>query len=91
MKGKYFFRCSGGTDKTFLINLLLAKVRFDKKNVLAVASSGIAATLLEVGGTAHSTFKLQLKICTDDVSSISNILKQNNAGKLIKDCSLQIL
>ena len=55
MKGKYFLDVLGGTGKTFLINLLLAKVTFDKKIALAVASSGIAATLLEGGRTAHST------------------------------------
>ena len=68
-----FLYAPGGTGKTFLTNLLLAKVRFNKKIALAVASSGIAATLLEVGQTAHSTFKRPLKICTDDVSSICNI------------------
>ena len=77
-EGKIFLDAHGGTGETFLINLLLAKVRFDKKNiVLAVASSGIAATILEGGRTAHSIFKLPLKICTDDVSSICNISKQS--------------
>ena len=56
-----------------------------------MASSGITAALLEVGQTAHSTFKCPLKIFTDYVSSICNISKQSNAGKLMKDCSLQIL
>ena len=42
-----FLDALGGTGKTFLINVLLTKVRFDKKkNALAVATSGIAATLL---------------------------------------------
>ena len=66
MKENYFLDAPGGTGKTFLINLLLAKVRFDKKNALAVASSGIAATHLEGGRTAHSTLKLPMEICTDD-------------------------
>jgi ABC-type ATPase involved in cell division len=44
-----FLDAPGGTGKTFLINLLLAKVRYGGKIALAVASSGIAATLL-VGG-----------------------------------------
>ena len=91
MKGKYFLDAPGGTGKTFLINVLLAKVRYDKKIARAVASSGIAVTLLEGGQTTHSTFKLPLKICTDDVSSICNISKKSIAGKLMKDCSLQIL
>ncbi len=41
-----------------LLNLILAKVREQKRNALAVASSGIAGTLLEGGLTAHAAFKL---------------------------------
>lgn len=89
--GKMFFLdAPGGTGKTFLINLLLAKVRSEGKIALAVASSGIAATLLEGGRTAHSTFKLPLKVYSDDVSTVCNISKQSNAGKLMIDCSLII-
>ena len=90
MKGKKILDAPGGMGKTFLINLLLAKVRFDRKIALAVASSGIVATLLEGGRTAHSTFNLPLKICTDDVLSICNISKQSCTGELMKYCSLSI-
>ncbi|XP_045456894.1 uncharacterized protein LOC123666920 [Melitaea cinxia] len=80
-EGKMFFLdAPGGTGKTFIINLLLAKVRSDRKIALAVASFGIAATLLKGGRTAHSTFKLPLKICSDDVSSVCNISKQSKTG-----------
>ena len=44
--GFFFVDAPGGTGKTFVINLLLATVRQDKSIALAVASSGIAATLL---------------------------------------------
>ena len=40
---------SDGTGKTFLINLLLAKLRSEGKIALATASSRIAATLLTGG------------------------------------------
>ncbi|GFX90218.1 ATP-dependent DNA helicase [Trichonephila clavipes] len=50
--GVYFLDAPGGTGKTFLINLLLAKIRSEKKIAIAVASSGIAATLLH-GGKRH--------------------------------------
>ncbi|XP_026475834.1 uncharacterized protein LOC113381056 [Ctenocephalides felis] len=56
--GFFFLDAPGGT---FVISLILAKVRL-QKIALAVASSGIAATLLEGGQTAHSTFKLSLDI-----------------------------
>ena len=60
--GIFFIDAPWGTGKTFVINLLLASVRKQKCVALAVASSGIAATLLDGGRTAHSTFKLPLNI-----------------------------
>ncbi|XP_062519604.1 uncharacterized protein LOC134194679 [Corticium candelabrum] len=60
--GIIFLDAPGGTGKTFLLNLLLAKVRQQKKIAIAVASSGIAATLLTGGRTAHSAFKLPLNL-----------------------------
>lgn len=88
-EGKQFFLdAPGGTGKTFLINLLLAKVRSMGKVALAVASSGIAATLLEGGRTAHATFKIPLKNITDDLTSVCYISKQSNIAKLIRYCSL---
>ena len=56
----FFIDAPGGTGKTFVINLLIDKYRSERKTVIAVASSGIAATLLKGGRTAHSTFKLSL-------------------------------
>ncbi|XP_029655167.1 uncharacterized protein LOC115228835 [Octopus sinensis] len=57
-----FIDAPGGTGKTYLLNLLLAKVRSENKLALAVASSGIAATLLDGGRTAHSTFNIPLNL-----------------------------
>ncbi|GFV93262.1 ATP-dependent DNA helicase [Trichonephila clavipes] len=56
--GIFFLDAPGGTGKTFPLNLILAKVRESGEIALAVASSGITATLLAGGRTAHSTFKL---------------------------------
>ena len=47
----FFLNAPGGTGKSFLINLILAKVRYSEKIAIAVASSGIAATLLSGGKT----------------------------------------
>ncbi|KAL4153586.1 hypothetical protein QTP88_001419 [Uroleucon formosanum] len=82
----FFLDAPGGTGKIFLINLLLAKIRTDRKIALAVASSGIAATLLKGGRTAHSTFKIPLKMSYDDTSSVCNISKQSNTAQLMRDC-----
>jgi len=43
----------GGGEKTFLCNTIAAKVRSNHDVALCVASSGIAALLLEGGQTAH--------------------------------------
>ena len=64
--GILFLDAPGGTGKTYLINLLLAKVRSRSQVALAVASSGIAATLLEGGRTAHFMFALPLDLQTRD-------------------------
>ncbi|XP_017468423.1 PREDICTED: uncharacterized protein LOC108360582 isoform X2 [Rhagoletis zephyria] len=87
-EGKIFFLdAPGGTGKTFLINLLLAKIRSSGEIALAVASSGIAATLLDGGRTAHSMFKIPLNV-TEEISSICNIPKQSSTAKLMQECSL---
>ncbi|XP_054745504.1 ATP-dependent DNA helicase pif1-like [Anastrepha obliqua] len=60
--GLYFLDAPGGTGKTFLISLILATIRSERKIALALASSGIAATLLDDGHTAHSALKLPLNM-----------------------------
>lgn len=47
ISGIYFLDVPGGTGKTFLISLLLATIRSQNQIALALASSGIAATLLD--------------------------------------------
>jgi hypothetical protein len=60
--GLIFLDAPGGTGKTFLINLLLAKVRQTGMVALAVAASGIATTLLTGGRTAHSALELPVNL-----------------------------
>lgn len=83
----FFLDAPGGTGKTFLINLLLAKVRSDRGIALAVASSGIAATLLEGGKTAHAAFKLPLNLIHAE-TPLCNISKQSNMAQVLRDCKL---
>jgi hypothetical protein len=51
----------GGAGKTYLYSTILAAVRAEGRIALPVASSGIAALLLEGGRTAHSRFKIPVK------------------------------
>ena len=62
-----FLDAPGGTGKTFLINLILAKLRSVGDIALATASSRIAATLLTGGRTLHSTFKIPLDLHASDI------------------------
>ena len=85
--GVNFLDAPGGTGKTYLLNLLLAKVRQEGDIALAVASSGIAATLLDGGKTAHSTFKLPLNIASCDMPTC-NINKGTFRAELLRRCRL---
>jgi hypothetical protein len=79
----FFLDAPGGTGKTFLINLLLAKIRSTGKVSLVVSSSGIAATLLSGGKTAHSTFKFPLNVLVD-TECVFSIRKNGPLGKFFK-------
>lgn len=87
--GLFFLDAPGGTGKTFLINLLLAHIRSQKGIALAIASSGIAATLLDGGRTAHSALKLPLNMQFVD-SPTCNISKGSGIAKVLKVCKIII-
>ncbi|CAN0898461.1 ATP-dependent DNA helicase PIF1 [Linum grandiflorum] len=84
--GKLFFLYGhGGTGKTYLYNCILSKVRSQRKIALVVASSGIAATLLPGGVTAHSRFKIPIEV---DHSSTCMIKKGTALAQLIQETTL---
>lgn len=58
----FFLDGPGGTGKSFVIEQILAAIRSNGNVALAVASSGIAATLLSGGRTVHSRFRLPLHL-----------------------------
>ncbi|CAN0904880.1 ATP-dependent DNA helicase PIF1 [Linum grandiflorum] len=85
-KGKLFFLYGhGGTGKTFLYNCIIAKVRSLGKIALVVASSGIAATLLPGGVTAHSRFKIPIDV---DHASTCSIKKGTSLARLMEQATL---
>ncbi|XP_073835848.1 uncharacterized protein, partial [Musca autumnalis] len=81
--GMFFLDAPGGTGKTFLISLILATVRARLEIALAVASSGIAATLLEGCRTAHSALKLPLNLQSVQ-EPICNISKNSSMAKVLR-------
>lgn len=85
----FFLDAPGGTGKTFLLNLLLAYVRKDKNIAVVVASSGIAATLLTGGRTAHSVLKLPLNLAQEE-SPICNFSKNSGRAAMLRQCKLLV-
>ncbi|XP_074362458.1 uncharacterized protein LOC141702730 [Apium graveolens] len=85
--GMFFVYGSGGCGKMFLWQTLCSRFRSEGKIVLPVAGSGIAATLLPGGRTAHSRFKIPLKL---DQSSIAGIKHGTDIAELMQHTSLII-
>ncbi|XP_017217347.2 uncharacterized protein LOC108194922 [Daucus carota subsp. sativus] len=85
--GVFFVYGSGGCGKTYLWRTLISKLRSERKIVIPVASSGIAATLMPGGRTAHSRFKIPIVLDDHSMCSISH---QSDIAELIKRTSLII-
>lgn len=85
--GLFFLEAHGGTGKTFLISLLLATIRSQNNIALALASTGIAATLLDGGRTAHSALKLPLNMQVNE-NPTCNISKNSGMGKVLQQCKI---
>jgi hypothetical protein len=60
----------GGTGKTYLWKAVTTKIRSKGKIVIAVASCGITALLLEDGRTAHSRFHIPLNTTDESMCDI---------------------
>jgi len=75
----------GGTGKTYLWKAITTKLRLEGKKVLAVASSGIAALLLQGGRTAHSRFHIPINITEE---STCEIKQGSHLAELVKKTSL---
>ncbi|XP_049316556.1 uncharacterized protein LOC125779320 [Bactrocera dorsalis] len=87
--GIFFLDAPGGTGKTFLLSSILAAICGQGGIALALASTGIAATLLEGGRTAHSVLKLPLNLQIHE-SPVCNISKQSAMAQVLKKCKLII-
>ncbi|XP_060183115.1 uncharacterized protein LOC132613077 [Lycium barbarum] len=85
--GAFLVDGPGGTGKTFFYRALLATIRSKGYIALATTTSGVAASILPVGRTAHSLFKIPINV--DDTFSC-NISKQSALACLIRDAKLTI-
>lgn len=85
--GMFFVYGYGGTGKTYLYKTMSAALRSQGEIVLNVASSGIAALLLEGGRTAHSRFAIPINVVED---SMCNIPGDSDLADLIRQAKLII-
>uniref|UniRef100_A0A0L8GXW8 ATP-dependent DNA helicase n=2 Tax=Octopus bimaculoides TaxID=37653 RepID=A0A0L8GXW8_OCTBM len=85
--GIFFLDAPVGTGKTFVTKLILTEIRRTQGIALAVASSGIAATLLPGGRIAHSAFKLPLDLAKTD-TPICNISNSSDQAEVFRRCKL---
>ncbi|KAG2690570.1 hypothetical protein I3760_09G193200 [Carya illinoinensis] len=83
----FFIDGPGGTGKTFLYKALLATIRKKQLIALATASSGVAASILPGGRTAHSRFKIPLNV---DKNSTCSVSKQSGLARLLQTAKLII-
>ncbi|XP_027127759.1 uncharacterized protein [Coffea arabica] len=81
----FFIDGPEGTGKTFLYRSLLATLRSLGYIAIAVATSGIAASILPGGRTAHSRFKIPLDFSKNKACQLS---KQSSVAKLLLECKL---
>ena len=80
----FFIDGPGGTGKTFLYNTILAKVRSHGEIALPLASSGIAALLIDGGRTAHSRLKIPIKLNETSTCNISRGSKEAHLISMTK-------
>lgn len=81
MANSFFLDSPGGCGKTFTLDNIIASVRAQGQIVLCVASSGIAALLLDGGRTAHSRFGIPINVHCD---SMCNIPVQSATAHLVR-------
>eukprot|EP00794_Sanderia_malayensis_P014688 gene14688-biopygen11788 len=83
----FFLDGPAGTGKTFLYNTLVYNLQASGHKVKCVAYSGIAATLLIDGRTAHSTFQIPIPLFDN---STCNIKAQSLRAQQLRNTMLFI-
>ncbi|KAF3970870.1 hypothetical protein CMV_005480 [Castanea mollissima] len=76
--GAFFIDGPGGSGKIFLYRAHLATIRSKHLMAFATASSGVAASMLLGGRTAHSRFKIPLDV--ENSITCSTSFKVNYMG-----------
>uniref|UniRef100_A0A2C9UZ96 ATP-dependent DNA helicase n=1 Tax=Manihot esculenta TaxID=3983 RepID=A0A2C9UZ96_MANES len=83
----FFVYGHGGTEKTYLYETILSRLRSEWLIILVVASSGICSLLLSGGRIVHSRFKISIEI---DKNSTCDIKKGTQLAALKRETFLII-
>ncbi|CDF40970.1 ATP dependant DNA helicase PIF1 [Chondrus crispus] len=83
----FFLDAPGGTGKTFVLSAIQDFLRTRRKQVIAVATSAVAAVLLDGGRTAHSVFKIPIPVSADSTCSFS---ANSDTGRTLQQVDLII-
>jgi len=90
-KRTFFVKGDGGAGKTFMLNVLIARLRLRKHICLPVALTGNASQLYEGGDTAHRTFKLPV-LPPDQIKDAESKLNVREArAKLLLHATLIVI
>ncbi|CDF36294.1 unnamed protein product [Chondrus crispus] len=83
----FFLDAPGGTGKTFVLSAIQDFLRTRRKQVIAVATSAVAAALLDGGRTAHSVFKIPIPVSAESTCSFST---NSDTGRTLQQVDLII-
>jgi len=83
----FFIDGAAGTGKTFVYNAIIQVLNKKEEPFISLASTGIAATLLKNGRTAHSVFKLPLIL---NETSTCRVKSKSKDAALLKNCKIII-
>ncbi|KAJ8937734.1 hypothetical protein NQ318_009144 [Aromia moschata] len=84
----FFVNAAAGAGKSFVFQTLITSLRGENVTVLALAPTGIAASLLKGGRTIHSRFKLPLDI---NETTTAGVTPRSSDGRLIRESKLIII
>ena len=87
--GLIFLDATGGTGKSFLLDIFASRIRMQDGKVTATATSGISATLLDEGRTVHNMFKLPVQNMHS--KSFCSIATESELAQFLRDMDIAIV
>ncbi|KAJ8984535.1 hypothetical protein NQ317_006821 [Molorchus minor] len=84
----FFINAAAGAGKSFIFRTLITVLRGENVTTLALAPTGIAASLLKDGRTIHSRFRLPLDI---NETTTTGVTPRSQSGQIIRAAKLVVI